>query len=71
MLRALLIVVAIGLVMGSAPALAYKMSCEELCRLKICITTNYNFISCMPTCVQKCTICRSDVTKKAAPESAK
>jgi hypothetical protein len=32
MLRALLIVVAIGLVMGSAPALAYKMSCEELCR---------------------------------------
>jgi len=39
MLRALVIVVAIGFVMGSVPALAYKMSCEEYCRTKICITT--------------------------------
>ena len=45
MLRPLLITVAIGLVMGSAPAFAYKMSCEEYCRTKICITTNYNYVS--------------------------
>jgi hypothetical protein len=61
--RALLIAVAIGLVMGSVPAFAYKMSCEERCRTKICVTTNYNFISCMPTCVQKCTIYRSEVKR--------
>ena len=48
MLRAPLIAVAICLVMGSVPALAYKMSCEEFCRTKICIQTNYNFISCKP-----------------------
>jgi hypothetical protein len=71
MLRPLLITVATGLVMGSAPALAYKMSCEELCRIKICITTNYNFISCMPTCVQKCMIRRSDLARKVTPDNAK
>ena len=71
MLRALLMAVAIGLVIGSAPALAYKMSCEEYCRTKICITTNYNFVSCKPTCMQKCMIYRSDQAKKAASQSAK
>ena len=65
MLRPLLITVAIGLVMGSAPALAYKMSCEEYCRTKICITTNYNYVSCMPTCMQKCMIYRADRQAKS------
>jgi hypothetical protein len=65
MLRPLLITVAIGLVMGSAPALAYKMSCEEYCRTKICITTNYNYVSCKPTCMQKCMIYRADRQAKS------
>jgi hypothetical protein len=52
MLRPLLITVAIGLVMGSAPALAYKMLCEELCRIKICITTNYNYVLYADLCAE-------------------
>ena len=71
MLRTLLITVAIGLVTGSAPAFAYKMSCEEYCRTKICIKTNYMWVSCTPTCMQKCMIYRSDQAKKAASQSAK
>jgi hypothetical protein len=68
MLRVTSIAVAICLVTGSSSALAYKMSCEEFCRTKICIQTNYNFISCKPNCVQKCMIYRSDQAKKAGPE---
>ena len=66
MLRVTLIAVAINLITGSSPAHAYKMSCEEYCRTKICIQTNYNFSSCKPTCMQKCMIYRSDQAKKAA-----
>jgi hypothetical protein len=71
MLRALVIVVAVGLVLRSVPAVAYKMSCEEYCRTKICITTNYNYVSCKPTCMQKCMIYRADQAKKAASQNAK
>jgi len=71
MLRPLLITAAIALVMGSAPALAYKMSCEEYCRTKTCITTNYMWVSCKPTCMQKCMIYRSDQAKKAASQNTK
>src|SRR6476660_2533962 len=70
MLRVTLIAVAISLITGLSPALAYKMSCEEYCRTKICIQTNYNFVSCKPTCMQKCMIYRSDQAKKAVLVSA-
>jgi hypothetical protein len=71
MLRALVIVVAVGLLLRSVPAVAYKMSCEEYCRTKICITTNYMWVSCKPTCMQKCMIYRSDQAKKTASRTAK
>src|SRR5215467_6754424 len=43
----------------------HKMSYEEYCRTKICITTNYNYVSCMPTCMQKCMIYRADRQAKS------
>jgi hypothetical protein len=55
MLRLMILAATLGLLVGSAPALAQKFtgSCSNYCMSKVCASsTNKNY--CMSTCERKC-----------------
>ena len=81
MFKPAMMAISISLAFGSFPALAqknsapsqkaYKLSCEERCRTKICVPGQFSGMgtvsSCMSNCVQKCAIVRAAATSELQP----